>query len=320
MASRYSRSAAPAFTLAVPATLVDNAADVVHGIALAAFAYLILTLGDVAAKWAIPAVGVGGVMLWRGVFGAAAAASVALARPRQNGWRRVLPVRWGLVLLRAGLAAFVSVAWYSSWRVMALADTYAVGFTAPLLMTVLAIPLLGERLRWRRVLSTLLGFSGVLVMLRPEGGLPWTPTLGLLLLGIVGMALSRILTRQLSTTETPECQAFWQLAAHGLTGAVMLQVMPGSGWPTGMVWLAVSFLGVTSGLAHVVFARAFALAPVSALAPYEYTMLLWGGLAGFLVFGEVPAWGTLAGAAIVAAAGLYNLHRERVRAQLAATG
>ena len=63
-------------------------------------------------------------------------------------------------------------------------------------------------------------------------------------------------------------------------------------------------LGVSSGLAHCVFARAYALAPVSALAPYEYTMLLWGGIAGFLVFGEVPGWTTLAGAAVVAAAGL----------------
>jgi drug/metabolite transporter (DMT)-like permease len=59
---------------------------------------------------------------------------------------------------------------------------------------------------------------------------------------------------------------------------------------------------------------AYGLAPVSALAPYEYTALLWGGVAGFLVFGEVPAWSTVAGAAIVAGAGLYNLHRERVRA------
>jgi drug/metabolite transporter (DMT)-like permease len=71
---------------------------------------------------------------------------------------------------------------------------------------------------------------------------------------------------------------------------------------------------VSSGLAHCVYTRAYGLAPVSALAPYEYTMLLWGGLAGFLAFGEVPSWLTLLGAAIVAGAGLYNLQRERARA------
>jgi drug/metabolite transporter (DMT)-like permease len=192
---------------------------------------------------------------------------------------------------------------------MALADTYAVGYIAPLLMTVLAVPLLGERIRWRRALSTSVGFGGVLLMLRP-GGLPWTPMLALLLAGTVGMAVTRIMTRLLSTSETPECQAFWQLAAHGVAGAALLTVLPGVGGVGPAVWLALAVLGVSSGLAHCVFARAYALAPVSALAPYEYTMLLWGGVAGFVVFGEVPGWSTLAGAAVVAAAGLYNWHRE----------
>jgi drug/metabolite transporter (DMT)-like permease len=289
--------------------LTDNAADTVRGIALAVLAYLVLTLGDVVAKSALVAAGVGGVMLGRGIFGAAAVLTVAAARPGPAGWRRVLPVRRGWVLARAGLAAFVSVSWYNSWRVMALADTYAVGYIAPLLMTVLAVPLLGERIRWRRALSTSVGFGGVLLMLRP-GGLPWTPMLALLLAGTVGMAVTRIMTRLLSTSETPECQAFWQLAAHGVAGAALLTVLPGVGGVGPAVWLALAVLGVSSGLAHCVFARAYALAPVSALAPYEYTMLLWGGVAGFVVFGEVPGWSTLAGAAVVAAAGLYNWHRE----------
>jgi drug/metabolite transporter (DMT)-like permease len=62
-----------------------------------------------------------------------------------------------------------------------------------------------------------------------------------------------------------------------------------------------------------VFARSYALAPVSALAPYEYTMLPWGVAAGFLVFGELPSWNTLVGAVVVAASGTYNVYRERVR-------
>lgn len=293
--------------------LTDDAAAVLRGIALAVLAYLVLTLGDVVAKSALVTAGVGGVMLGRGIFGAAAVIAVAAARPGLAGWRRVLPVRWGWVLARAALAAFVSVTWYNSWRVMALADTYAVGYIAPLLMTVLAVPMLGERIRWRRALSTSVGFAGVLLMLRP-GGLPWTPMLALLLAGTVGMAVTRIMTRLLSSTETPECQAFWQLAAHGVAGAALLSVLPGIGVAGPVVWLALAVLGVSSGLAHCVFARAFALAPVSALAPYEYTMLLWGGIAGFVVFGEVPGWSTLAGAAVVAAAGLYNWHRERVLA------
>jgi drug/metabolite transporter (DMT)-like permease len=178
-------------------------------------------------------------------------------------------------------------------------------------MTLLSVPLLGERIRWRRALSTVAGFAGVLVMLRP-GGEMWQPVVLLLLAGIVAMAFTRIMTRMLSATETPECQAIWLMAGHTCAGLLMLAWFPPEGPMTQAVWLALIFLGVSSGLAHCVFTLAYGLAPVSALAPYEYTALIWGGIAGFLVFDEIPAWSTVAGAAIVCGAGLYNLHRERL--------
>ena len=151
---------------------------------------------------------------------------------------------------------------------MSLADTYAVGFTAPLIMTVLAVPMLGERIRWRRAVSTLVGFGGVLIMLRPGGDL-WTPVVLLLLVGTLVMALTRIMTRQLTTTETPECQAFWLMIGHTITGLLMLPGFPASG-PIGPIgWLALAFLGLSSGLAHYVFTRGYALGQISALAPYD---------------------------------------------------
>jgi drug/metabolite transporter (DMT)-like permease len=195
---------------------------------------------------------------------------------------------------------------------MQLADTYALGFTAPLIMTLLAIPMLQERIRWRRMVSIMLGFCGVLVMLRPSGGL-WNGTLPLLMSGIVAMAVTRIMARQLAQTETPECQAFWLMASHGIAGALLLFLFPPLTLGGAGDWAVLAFLGISSGLAHCIFTLAYGLAPVSALAPYEYTMLLWGGAAGFVIFGEVPSWSTLTGAVIVAAAGLYNLHRERLR-------
>jgi drug/metabolite transporter (DMT)-like permease len=307
-----------AMSVSVPArALTDNAADTVRGILLAAVSYLILTLGDTAAKWTILAAGVGVAMLGRGLFGAAAVVAVTLPRHGAAGIARVLPVRWKMVAARSLLASFSTVAWYMSWRHLQLAQTYALGFTAPLIMTVLAIPLLGERIRWRRALSTLVGFSGVLVMVHPPGshlgGITLDPTVGLLMAGIVAMALTRIMMRHLSRTETPECQAFWLMVSQGMTGLGMLVVAPPLSLGGASVWAALLVLGVSSGLAHCLFSRAYGLAPVSALAPYEYTMLLWGGMAGFVVFREVPSWSTLGGAAIVALAGLYNLHRERMR-------
>lgn len=298
--------------VAAPRVLTDNASDTVRGIALALLAYLIWTLGDATAKLTLPVAGVAGAMLWRGVFGAVTVLAVTVAQPGRAGWRLIIPVRWKLVLLRSVLSSFVSVTWYISWETMSLADTYAIGFTAPLIMTVMAVPMLGERIRWRRALSTLVGFGGVLIMLRPGGDL-WTPVVVLLLVGTLVMALTRIMTRQLTTTETPECQAFWLLIAHTLTGMLMLPSYPVTGPVGPMVWLALVFLGLSSGLAHCVFARSYALAPISALAPYEYTMLPFGVAFGFLLFGDLPAWSTVVGALVVAASGTYNVYRERVR-------
>ena len=175
-----------------------------------------------------PSVGVAGAMLWRGLFGTVTVAAVTIGRSAETGWRRLMPRRWGLVLVRSVLSSFVSVSWYIAWLSMSLADTYAVGFTAPLIMTVLAVPMLGERIRWRRALSTLVGFGGVLIMLRPGGDL-WTPVVLLLLAGTLVMALTRIMTRQLTTTETPECQAFWLLICHTVTGFLLLPSFPGAG-------------------------------------------------------------------------------------------
>ena len=292
--------------------LTDNAADTIRAIGLVALAYAVLSIGDAAAKWSMLSTSVAWVLLWRGLFGGGAVLAVVAFRGEPEHWRRLIPVRWKLLFLRAALASFSTFAWYLSWRHMQLADTYALGFTAPLIMTLLAIPMLRERIRWRRLLSTLLGFSGVLVMLRPGGDL-WSPALPVLMAGIVAMAITRILARQLSVTETPECQAFWLMASTAISGLLLFGLFPPEHVSANSVWLALAFLGISSGLAHCIFTYAYGLAPVSALAPYEYTMLIWGGAAGFLIFAEVPSFSTMIGAAIVAAAGLYNLHRERVR-------
>ncbi len=295
---------------AAPHALRDDAAEAVRGILLVAVAYAMMTLGDVAGKWALLPAGVATVMLGRGIGGSLTVAALVLV---EGDWRRLLPVRVGLVALRCVIHAGLSISWYLAWQIIPLADAYALGFTAPLLMTLLAIPILGERIRWRRGLSVLVGFAGVLVMVRPGGAL-WRPELLVLVPGIVGTAVSRIMARVLSTTETAESLTFWLMLTHIPAGLLLL----GLGWPragplTADVLVALGLLGMLNGVAHWLMARAYALAPVAALAPYEYTMLIWGGMLGFLVFSEVPRPSTLAGAAVVAAAGLYNLHRERVR-------
>jgi drug/metabolite transporter (DMT)-like permease len=295
---------------AAPRALRDNAAEAVRGILIVAVSYIGLTAGDIAAKWALIPAGVAALMIGRGIIGPATIAGLALF---EGDVRRLVPARWGLMLLRSVLHAGVSLSWYLVWEVVPLADSYALGFTAPLVMTLLAVPMLGERIRWRRMLSTLLGFTGVLVMVRP-GSTLWQPEVLLLVPGIFFMAITRIMTRQLSTTETAEALTFWLLIGHVPAGLLMLAAgFPGPATFGGGVLLALVLLGVFNGVAHWLMARAYALAPVAALAPYEYTMLIWGVVGAYLMLGEVPGVSSLAGAAVVAAAGLYNLHRERLR-------
>jgi drug/metabolite transporter (DMT)-like permease len=172
---------------------------------------------------------------------------------------------------------------------------------------------------WRRWASTLLGFSGALVMLRPGGEL-WRWETGLLLVATAAMALTRIWTRTLARTDTPATIAFCLMLAHipmGLLALAIPALWPAGGPPPLLpAWgtvLALIAFGSANGLAHMLFARAFALAPIGVIAPFEYSPLLWGSVIGFAIWGEVPAWSTLGGAAIIIAAGVYNLHRERVR-------
>jgi drug/metabolite transporter (DMT)-like permease len=306
--------------------LRDTGTDTVRGIFLVNICFFLLTVGDVATIFALPVAGVVGAMLGRGSIGGLMVAALALGHPgeegRPAGLRRLRPVRWRLVLFRSLMHACSTLTWYVAWQLgMGLADSYAIGYAAPLLIILLAVPMLGERLGARRVAATAVGFVGMLVMLRPGGDL-WTPVSALLLSGVVGMALSRTLTRVLATTETPECLSFWLMAFHIPVGLAML----GMGFAApGFSVVAVAgllVLGLTNGVAHWLHSRAAALAPMGALAPYEYTGMIWALVLGYAAFSQVPSWSTLAGAAVVAAAGLFNFlgeHRRR-RAERAISG
>lgn len=286
-------------------------ADAQRGILLAAFAYLLLTCADAAVKYVLPGVGVAGVMLWRGVVGCA----VILAF---FGWRQVMPRNTRLIMGRAAIHCISAAIWYWCWaRGIGLADSYAVGALAPIFMTLIAIPLLGERIGWRRGLAVLAGLGGALVMLQPGGAL-WRWEAALLVVAVMVLALSRVLTRLLARTDTPAAIAFWLMAAHVPLGLALWPffpppeaALPADGW----MLAALAGFAAANALAHLIFARAFALAPVGALAPLEYSFLPWGVVLGLVLFAEVPGATTLYGAAIVIAAGLHALHRERARAR-----
>jgi drug/metabolite transporter (DMT)-like permease len=280
-------------------------AEPLRGIAVVLAGYAVVACADAAVKWALPEIGVAGAMICRGVIGALVIAAIA-------GGRGLRPRNRALLTKRSLVHTIVSGAFYIVWAAgLSLADTYAIAAVAPLLSTLLAIPLLGERVDRRRWLATGIGFAGVLVMLRPDGDL-WRWEAALLLVAVAIMAVTRIWMRQLAATDGAYAIAFWLMVAHVPVGIALLPFFPPASLSFSAAVLgAMLFLGASNGIAHILFARAFGLAPVSVLAPFEYSMLVWGVLLSLAIWGQVPAWSTVAGASLVIAAGLYNVIAAR---------
>lgn len=199
-------------------------------------------------------------------------------------------------------------------RHLTLADTIAIAFTGPLFITAMAPLMLGERVGWRRWLAVMVGFAGVLFMLRPGGDtLQWAVLfpLGAAVFG----GFRDLITRRISSTETT-------LAVLAVTTSVVmlagLATAPFYDWvfirPADIGMFAIS--GFLLAIAHTLMIEAFRRGEAALVAPFKYSSLLWGTLIGFLMFGDLPDRWTIFGALIIVAAGLYVLHREtKARAQ-----
>jgi drug/metabolite transporter (DMT)-like permease len=225
---------------------------------------------------------------------------LALAGPRR--WPALLRTRRPVLqIVRALLPLVAGICIVLALRQIALADATAILFVAPLAVTALAIPLLGERVDLRSWAAVALGFVGVLVIVRPTGGsLQWAALLPLAT--AVLFALYQIATRDAAAT-------FFYTMLVGTVGASL--ALP-FGWrtPDGAALALMVGSGLLHGLGHYCTIRALALAQASTLAPYAYTQILGATLLGYLFFGEVPDLATFLGAGIIALAGLYVVRRE----------
>jgi len=201
-------------------------------------------------------------------------------------------------------------------RHLRLDQTTTINFLAPLAVALLAGPLLGEWIGWRRAVAVTVGFCGALVAIRP-GFASVDPAVLWAFCTMLSFALFGIATRYLAAFDRSEVTLFYSL----LAGALLLAPLALAewAWPADAVtWVLLLSMGLYGGLGHYAFIVAHRYAPASTLAPYLYVTLLTHSAAGFLVFGQLPDRWTLAGAAIVVATGLYLLHRERATARAAA--
>ncbi|MDX6748871.1 DMT family transporter [Geminicoccaceae bacterium 1502E] len=230
---------------------------------------------------------------------------LALARSRRP-WLQLL--RTAILVVEMGLALL-------AFRYMALAEVHSILAVTPLLATALSVPLLGERVGWRRWLAVAIGFLGVLVILRP--GLAVIQPAALIALAATGLyAIYNVMTRHVGLIDRSETSFLWQIVG----GALLLCLVGPFYWePLEPVhWVMVVALAAAGAAGHYCLVRALGLAPIVVVQPFTYTLLVWAVVIGYLVFGNLPDLYTVAGAAMIVVAGSYAAWREHVRGARAA--
>ncbi|WP_240126592.1 DMT family transporter [Thermomonas alba] len=230
-----------------------------------------------------------------------------------GGLRALRPVRWPLHLLRGALGVLMMASFVYALRRLPLSTAYAIFFVAPLLITALSVPLMGERVGPRRWTAIAFGLLGVLVVLRPSGAGMFSLAGLAVLVAAGGYALSAITVRVLARTDSTQAITFWVLLLMA-AGAGAL-ALPGWVALRGEHMALVLGIGIAGALGQYAITEAFRRGEASLIAPLEYTALVWGVALDLAIWGVLPGAITWVGAAIIVASGLYLLRRERVHAE-----
>lgn len=217
--------------------------------------------------------------------------------PMGHAWRTL----FGLI----GMAG----AFYG-YATMPLATVTALGFTMPLFLTLLAVPLLGERVGWRRGSAVLVGFAGVLLMVRPFGtdaAAIW-PSL-IVLVAALSWALAMITIRRMGEAgESGVSIVMW--FAIGSSVVALAWSLPGWVWPSATQWALLLGIGLVSALAQLLMTEAYRAGEPTLVAPFEYSGIIWTTLLGAIIWAEAPdRWDGL-GIVILVGSGLYIWYRE----------
>jgi len=228
------------------------------------------------------------------------------------GVRGLLRVHWRLHLLRGVLGIAMMFGFVYGLRTLPLSTAYAITFIAPMLVTAMAVPFLGEKVGPRRWTAIAIGLVGVLVVLRPTGA--GMMTLGglAILLAAICYAASAITVRLLAQRDSTQAMVFWLMTIIAV-GAGALSVHEWIAIRTQDIWV-IAGIGVTGTLAQIALTEAFRRGEASLIAPLEYTALVWGVLLDVTLWGVLPDGVTWLGAAIIIVSGLYLLRREKIHA------
>lgn len=223
-----------------------------------------------------------------------------------------------LHLLRAGVGLTAMLCWFYSISLLPLAQAVALNFTVPLFATIGAALILHEVVRARRWSATLVGFLGVLIILRP-GTAEISLATGLPVLAALFMAASVMVVKTLSARDAPATIVLWMNLL--LTPLSLIPALFVWRWPSLEVLAMTAAIGGVAVLAHIALTRAYARADASAVLPFDYMRLPFIALFAFVLYGEIPDLWTWIGAAVIAASTVYIAHREaKVARERAASG
>ncbi|HEX2059237.1 MAG TPA: DMT family transporter [Thermoanaerobaculia bacterium] len=234
----------------------------------------------------------------------------------RGGFRQLLRVRFGFHAVRAALGVVTLVTFIYGLGRLPLSEAYAIFFIAPLLITIFAALILGERIEWQRWAAIAIGLTGVLIVLRPTGtGVVTLAGLAVVICA-VGYALSAILVRILGRTDSTESMVFWVIAL--MTVGATLLALPQWRPIQPQHWIAIVVIGLSGCLGQWALTEAFRVGEASFIAPFEYSALAWGLALDWMFWRVLPEAHALAGGAVIIASGIYLIRRERSAQTVAA--
>lgn len=227
----------------------------------------------------------------------------------------VRTTRPGMQILRGLFLVGSTCFFFQALRLMPMAEASAIGFMTPLLVTLLAVPILKEKISRRRWIAVIVGFIGVMIIIRP-GGKVFSPAALLPLGTALCFSLYQIITRKVHA-ENPRTSLFYSALVGSIALTVVLVLsyllIPFTLYaPTPWHSVLILALGSIGGVGHLVLIRALRKAPASVLAPFYYTQLVWIILFGYLAFGDLPDGWTSLGIIVIVGSGLYVAYGERV--------
>lgn len=277
------------------------------GIACIMLGGAFLTMNDAALEWLTDGYPIGEIMMLRGVF---SFLPIAYFAWRAGGWRSLRVRHLHAQSARALFFVASAFLWVFGLSFLPLADAMAATFTGPIMITALAPLLLGKIVGWRRWTAVIIGFCGVLLMIKPTGeGLRLAILLPLI--SVMSDVARDIITRRIAATESSVGTLAFTTVAICLVGLVTIPF----GWvmPSAWDWLILAVSGILMGAAHFLYIEALRLAEAAIVMPFKYFNMVWAVMLGFIIWGDLPDTWVIAGTMLVVVSGLYIMRRETVR-------